>query len=35
VGAGVQVLTRGQRIKVPTETMLTFKLQLPLTIEVP
>ncbi len=35
VGTGVQVLTRGQRIKVPTETMLTFKLQSPLTIEVP
>ena len=35
VGTGVQVLTRGQRIKIPTETMLTFKLQSPLTIEVP
>jgi hypothetical protein len=35
VGTGVQVLTRGQRIKVPNETMLTFNLQSPLTIEVP
>jgi hypothetical protein len=35
VGTGVQVMTRGQRIKVPNETMLTFKLQSPLTIEVP
>lgn len=34
VGTGVQVLTRGQRIKVPIETMLTFTLQSPLTIEV-
>ncbi|NWG14289.1 MAG: hypothetical protein HXY20_12215 [Acidobacteria bacterium] len=35
VGTGVQVLTRGQTLKVPAETLLEFKLQHPLTLEVP
>lgn len=35
VGTGVQVLTRGQTLKVPAETLLEFKLQHPLTIEMP
>lgn len=35
VGTGVQVMTRGQVIKVPAETVLEFKLQSPLTIEAP
>jgi len=35
VGTGVQVLTRGQTLKVPAETMLEFKLQQPLTIDLP
>lgn len=33
-GTGVAVLTNGQTIKVPAETVLTFKLQKPLTIDV-
>jgi hypothetical protein len=33
VGTGVQVLTKGQTLKVPSETILEFKLQSPLTIE--
>ncbi len=35
VGTGVQVLTRGQTLKVPAETLLEFKLQHPLTLEMP
>jgi len=35
VGTGVQVLTRGQTLKVPAETLLEFKLQHPLTIDLP
>ena len=31
-GAGVQVLTKGQQVKVPSETLLEFRLQQPLTI---
>jgi hypothetical protein len=31
-GAGVQVLTRGQQVKVPSETLLEFRLQQPLTV---
>jgi hypothetical protein len=31
-GAGVQVLTRGQQVKVPSETLLEFRLQQPVTI---
>jgi len=33
VGTGVQVVTRGQTLKVPAETLLEFKLQQPLAIE--
>lgn len=32
VGAGVQVFTRGKEVKVPSETLLEFKLQAPATI---
>lgn len=32
-GTAVQVLTRGQQVKVPSETMLEFKLQQPLTVQ--
>jgi len=28
-GAGVQVFTRGQQVKVPSETLLEFRLQQP------
>jgi hypothetical protein len=35
VGTGVQVLTRGQTLKVPSETVLEFHLQHPLTLDVP
>jgi hypothetical protein len=35
VGTGVRVLTKGDTLKVPPETLLEFKLQRPLTIEVP
>ena len=35
VGTGVRVLTKGETLKVPPETLLEFKLQRPLTIEVP
>jgi hypothetical protein len=35
VGTGVQVLTKGQTLKVPIETVLEFRLQHPLTIDVP
>jgi hypothetical protein len=31
-GAGVQVLTKGQQVKVPSETLLEFKLQQPATV---
>jgi hypothetical protein len=31
-GAGVQVFTRGQQVKVPSETLLEFRLQQPVTI---
>jgi hypothetical protein len=33
-GAGVQVLTRGQQVKVPSETLLEFRLQQPATVAV-
>jgi hypothetical protein len=33
VGAGVQVFTRGKEVKVPSETLLEFKLQAPATID--
>jgi hypothetical protein len=33
-GAGVQVLTRGQQVKVPSETLLEFRLQQPATVSV-
>lgn len=33
-GAGIQVLTRGQTLKVPAETILQFELQKPLTLDV-
>ena len=32
-GAGVQVFTRGQQVKVPSETLLEFRLQQPVTVE--
>jgi hypothetical protein len=35
VGTGVQVLTKGQTLKVPIETVLEFRLQHPLTVDVP
>jgi hypothetical protein len=35
VGTGVQVLTRGQTLKVPAETVLEFRLQHALTVDVP
>jgi hypothetical protein len=31
-GAGVQVLTKGEQVKVPSETLLEFRLQQPVTI---
>lgn len=31
-GAGVQILTKGQQVKVPSETLLEFRLQQPLTV---
>src|SRR3989475_3125745 len=31
-GAGVQVVTRGQQVKVPSETLLEFRLQQPVTV---
>jgi hypothetical protein len=34
-GAGVQVFTRGQQVKVPSETLLEFRLQQPVTINAP
>jgi len=35
VGTGVQVMTRGQVLKIPAETVLEFRLQYPLNIDVP
>jgi len=32
-GAGVQVLTRGQQVKIPSETLLEFRLQQPVSIQ--
>jgi len=32
IGGGVQAATKGQQIKLPTETVLTFELQAPLTV---
>jgi hypothetical protein len=32
-GAGVQVLTRGKQVKVPSETLLEFRLQQPLSVQ--
>jgi hypothetical protein len=34
-GAGIQVLTKGETLKVPPETILEFKLRSPLTVAVP
>jgi hypothetical protein len=31
-GAGVQILTKGQQVKVPSETLLEFRLQQPATV---
>jgi hypothetical protein len=31
-GAGVQVLTRGQQVKIPSETLLEFRLQQPVSV---
>jgi len=33
VGTGVQVMTKGQVLKIPAETILEFRLQSPLTIK--
>jgi hypothetical protein len=33
-GAGTQILTRGHAIKIPSESVLTFKLEQPLTVDV-
>jgi hypothetical protein len=35
VGTGVQVMTHGQVLKIPAETILEFRLQAPLTVDVP
>jgi hypothetical protein len=35
VGTGVQVLTRGEVLKIPAETILEFQLQAPMTISIP
>jgi hypothetical protein len=35
VGTGVQVMTRGQVLKIPSETILEFRLQSPLEVDVP
>lgn len=35
VGTGVQVVTKGQTLKIPAETILEFRLQSPLAVEVP
>ncbi len=34
-GTGVQLITKGQTLKIPAETVLEFKLQAPLTVSVP
>jgi hypothetical protein len=34
-GAGVQIFTRGQQVKVPSETLLDFRLQQPVTVNNP
>jgi hypothetical protein len=31
-GAGVQVLTKGEQVKIPSETLLEFRLQQPVTV---
>ncbi|HYK87699.1 MAG TPA: hypothetical protein VE398_02945 [Acidobacteriota bacterium] len=35
VGTGVQVLTKGQTLKIPAETVLEFRLQAPLAVDAP
>jgi hypothetical protein len=35
VGTGVQVMTRGQVLRIPAETILEFRLQSPLEVVVP
>lgn len=35
VGTGVRVMTRGQVLKIPSETILEFRLQAPLAVDVP
>lgn len=35
VGTGVQVMTRGQVLRIPAETILEFRLQSPLSVDVP
>ncbi len=35
VGTGVQILTKGQTLKIPAETILEFRLQSPLTVNAP
>jgi len=35
VGTGVQIMTKGQVIRIPAETVLEFRLQAPLTIDAP
>lgn len=35
VGTGVQVVTRGQVLRIPAETILEFRLESPLTVDVP
>jgi hypothetical protein len=35
VGTGVQVITKGQVLRIPAETVLEFRLQSPLTVDVP
>jgi hypothetical protein len=35
VGTGVQIVTKGQVLKIPAETVLEFRLQAPLTIDAP
>ena len=35
VGTGVQVITKGQVLRIPAETVLEFRLQSPLTVDIP
>jgi hypothetical protein len=35
VGTGVQVITRGQVLRIPAETILEFRLESPLTVDLP